>query len=393
MLKNVLKLLFVSFTILTLTLLVPGTGYAQSTQSNYAGSSRFLDNWSVGLSGGVNTNLHTWAAPQGGHFGIEFGRKFTPIIGFRVQAGVGVNDLSNWQGHASHLHNGTVIDNVYTYLLGTFNLTNALFGYNGAPHVFEIVAAAGVGYGHGFNSVGNAQPNAVMFKDALLTKAGFDLDFNIGASKAWTISLRPSVVFNTAGHAQYCAAHAVFQTDAAVVYHFKNSNGKHCMGKAVLRDEAEIAMKDNLISQLNKENTDIKSENKALKKALTDELAKPVKVDTIKVNTRAVGTDDPYTMSIKFKQGSTKIINESDVAVLAEQIKAAGKKVNIFGYASTEGSEKFNNKLSEQRAMVVKQALAKYGIKNLLGKAIGMGATDKFSTDSLEANRVAVAVK
>lgn len=378
MTKNIFRVLFLTLSLLTFSV-------AKAQQTNYTGSSRFTDNWFIGLSGGVNTNLHTWDDPQGGHFGVELGRKITPIWGFRGSVIAGVNDLSNWQGHASHIHNGTMVDNLQAFVLGTFNLTNALFGYNGVPRTFEVSAVAGVGYGHGFDSNGNVQSSDVLFKDALLTKAGLDLDFNLGQSKAWAISLRPSVVFNTTGHGQYCASHAVFSADAAIVYRFKTSNGKHYADKAVLRDEAEILLKDNLISELNKQNTELKSENDALKKSLADELAKPTKVDTV-----VIGSTNPYTTSIKFKQGSAKLEDETGIATLAEQIKSVGKKVNIIGYASTEGTESFNDKLSEQRAMVVKEALSKYGVKNLLGKATGMGATDKFSSTSLEANRVVV---
>lgn len=372
MTKNIIRLLF-----LMLAMLCFSTGYSQ----NYVGSSRFTDNWFVGLSGGVSTNLHTWTAPQGGHFSVELGRHITPIWGFRGQVTAGVNDLANWQGHASHVHNGTVVDNLQAYLLGTFNLSNALFGYTGVPRMFEISVVAGVGYGHGFDSKYNVQSTDVLFKDALLTKAGLDFDFNIGKSKAWAVSLRPSVVFNTAGHGQYCASHAVFQADAAVVYRFKNSNNKHYADRAVLRDEAELMMKNDIISSLNKENTELRNENEALKQELT----KPVKVDTV-----VIGNVNPYTTSVTFKQNSAKITDESGVAALAEQIKSVGKKVNVIGYASTEGTEDFNDKLSEQRAMTVKQALSKYGIKNLLGKAVGMGATDKFSATELELNRVVV---
>lgn len=372
MIKNIIRTLF-----LVLSMLCFSIGYSQ----NYVGSSRFNDNWFIGLSGGVSTNLHTWTAPQGGHFSVELGRHITPIWGFRGQVTAGVNDLQNWQGHASHVHNGTVVDNLQAYLLGTFNFSNALFGYTGVPRTFEVSAVAGVGYGHGFDSKDNVQSTDVLFKDALLTKAGLDLDFNVGKSKAWTISLRPSVVFNTTGHGQYCSSHAVFQADAAVVYKFKNSNNKHYFDRAVLRDEAELMLKNDLISTLNKENIELKNENEVLKQ----KLEKPVKVDTI-----VVGNENPYTQSVTFKQNSAKITNEECVAALAEQIKSIGKKVNILGYASTEGTEEFNNKLSEQRAMAVKQALSKYDVKNLLGKAVGMGATDKFSTTNLELNRVVV---
>lgn len=373
-----------NFLVFAMLMFSTGFGFAQNNneQQNYAGSSRFFDNWSIGLSGGVRTNLHTWEAVQGGHFGIELGRKITPIFGIRGTVGVGINDLSNWQGHTSHIHNGTVIDNINAYLLGTFNLTNAFLGYNGKPRVFELSAVAGVGYGHGFDSNGNISSTSVLYKDALLTRAGFDLDFNIGKERAWTVGVRPYVVFNTAGHSQYCAAHSTFNVDATVVYHFKTSNKKHYINKAVLYDYAEAKMKNNLIAQLNKENTDLRNENDALKSALVNAVNK---VDTVLVEKQP-----EYTANVHFKKASSKIEDESEVVALAEQITAAGKKVSIFGYASSEGDENYNNNLSTQRAMVVKQALTKYVDKKLLGKAVGLGTTSKFDSGSYDANRVVI---
>lgn len=379
--KNLIKITFLVFTMLMFS----SFSFAQlsfAQQSNYSGSSRFFDNWSIGLSGGVRTNLHTWEAPQGGHFGIELGRKITPIFGIRGTVSAGVNDLSNWQGHTSHIHNGTVIDNLNAYVLGTFNLTNALLGYNGKPRVFEVSAVAGVGYGHGFDSNGNVQSESVLYKDALLTRAGLDFDFNIGKERAWTVGIRPYVTFNTAGHSQYCASHSTFNIDAAVVYHFKTSNKKHYINKAVLYDYAEAKMKNSLIAHLNKENTDLRNENSALKSALVNAVNK---TDTVLIEK----TSD-YTTNVHFKKASAKIEDESEVVALAEQIKAAGKKVSIFGYASSEGSEEYNNNLSEQRAMVVKSALSKYVDKKLLGKATGLGTTSKFDSDSYDANRVVI---
>lgn len=173
------------------------------------------------------------------------------------------------------------------------------------------------------------------------------------------------------------------------IFHFNNSNAKYSAAdRAVLRNEAEIAMKDNLISSLNKENTGLKSESEALRKTLADEIAKPAKVDTV-----VIGEANPYTASVEFDKGSSKIKDENQVKALAEQIKAAGKKVNILGYASIDGEESYNNKLSERRANIVKDALVKCGVnKYLLGKATGLGTTAKFG-DNLEQNRVVVVAR
>ena len=64
-------------------------------------------------------------------------------------------------------------------------------------------------------------------------------------------------------------------------------------------------------------------------------------------------------------------------------------KVEIKGYASPEGSAKFNQKLSQARANAVKKALVKrYNISADRIEAKGMGATNKLS-ERVEFNRVA----
>jgi outer membrane protein OmpA-like peptidoglycan-associated protein len=64
--------------------------------------------------------------------------------------------------------------------------------------------------------------------------------------------------------------------------------------------------------------------------------------------------------------------------------------VKVLGYASPEGPADLNQKLSVQRAEVVKNALInKYKIAASRITTEGLGATDKLS-DELDFNRVAM---
>jgi outer membrane protein OmpA-like peptidoglycan-associated protein len=64
--------------------------------------------------------------------------------------------------------------------------------------------------------------------------------------------------------------------------------------------------------------------------------------------------------------------------------------LKVQGYASPEGSAELNQKLSEQRAEVVKNALIKkYKIAASRITTEGLGATDKLS-DEVDFNRVAM---
>ena len=66
------------------------------TQSNYCGSSKFFDNMSVGVVGGIETNLHDWNSPNGAIAGVVINKEITPIIGVTVEANANINGLRNW---------------------------------------------------------------------------------------------------------------------------------------------------------------------------------------------------------------------------------------------------------------------------------------------------------
>lgn len=365
------------------------TNAQNSSTMNYVGSSKFTDNWSLGMYSGVSTNLHTWNKPQGGHVGLNISRTITPIWFLEGQVQVGFNDLMNLKGHARHVSNGTVIDRAEVFAMLGMNLTNAFLGYNGKPRVFEVSLMAGPGYGHGFDRTSGLMSSYfVNYKDAVLGKAQFKLAFNIGKKRAHSIELSPSVVYNISGTGQVSSRYAVFNADLGYVYHFKTSNDSHYTKLAKLYDKVEVDNLNGQINSLRNELSNIQSENDTLRNLLknTNELN-----DTKKLSQQEVL--NVIYPNIKFKKASTVILNNDELDKLADEIKSNGKKVDIFGYASVEGSEKFNQKLSEKRAMILKQELSKRDCKKYLGKAIGMGTTDKFSMDELSNNRVAIVVR
>ena len=49
-----------------------------SAQYNVNGH-RFFDNWSVGVDGGINTNLHDWNN-GGGVLGVQVTKGITPVL-------------------------------------------------------------------------------------------------------------------------------------------------------------------------------------------------------------------------------------------------------------------------------------------------------------------------
>lgn len=363
------------------------TNAQNSSTVNYVGSSKFTDNWSLGIYGGVSTNLHTWNKPQGSHVGLNISRAITPIWFLEGQVQVGFNDLMNLKGHETHVCNGTVVDNTEAFAMLGMNLTNAFLGYNDKPRVFEVLMMVGPGYGHGFDTTGGLMSAYFAdYKDAVLAKAQLKFDFNIGHKRAHSIVLSPSVIYNLSGTGQFCLHHAVFNADLGYVYHFKTSNGSHYAKNAKLYDQSEVDNLNGQINSLRNEISNVQSENDTLRNLLkiTNENVKTTHTEKVL---------NVIYPNIKFKKASTIILNSNEIDKLADEIKSNNNKVDIFGYASVEGSEKFNQKLSEKRAMMLKQELSKRGCKKYLGKAIGMGTTDKFSTDDLSKNRVAIVIR
>lgn len=341
------------------------TMFAQEPQYNYSGSSKFFDNWSVGVVGGIETNLHNWNAPQGAVAGVVLHKDITPLFGLGAEVTTGINNLGNGANTSlvgNHFHNKTVFDNLSAYAEGTFNVSNAIFGYKGYRRPVEVEALVGVGYSHDYGT------SNVIEHDGLLTKAGLNLNWN--PTQAFTFALRPAVVFNTGTTGHYDSRYAVGQLTASVVYHFKTSNGTRNIAKAKLYNKAEVDALNARINALQEDLANAKATVKVVNK--TDTIVKTV-----------------YP-KVQFKQGSAELTETSKANVydIADAIKDTDAKYLITGYASTEGTKEVNDKLSLARAEALKAALVAAGVDSNALITEGAGATTKFNPDELEPNRV-----
>jgi outer membrane protein OmpA-like peptidoglycan-associated protein len=186
---------------------------------------------------------------------------------------------------------------------------------------------------------------------------------------------------------------ALFQLSAGFNYKFGNSNGTHNFAVAQLRDQAEI---DGLNAKIN----ELRADNNAkdgkiaadaatiadLKKKLADCEARPVQV----VEEKKENVLQPHVI---FRQGKSTIdpAQYASIEMVAKYMKNhKDAKVKVQGYASPEGKAELNQKLSEKRAEVVKNALVKrYKIAADRITCEGLGATDKLSSEN-DFNRVAM---
>ena len=356
------------------------------------------DNWYMGINAGLATPQQKFGdygffkgfAPK---VGVRVGKNLTTVFGLAADADLYFLSKTDSK---SLLGSKTFINGMNLDLMGTFNLSNLFAGYKGEPRPVEVIGLTGLGWSHAF---GYNKMNAVNAKAAL------DLTFNLGAEKAWQIYIEPALVYglqswNSALGTQFDgddfkfdSRAAIFQLSVGFNYKFGNSNGTHNFAIAQLRDQAEI---DGLNAKIN----ELRADNNAkdgkiaadaatiadLQKKLADCEARPVQV----VEEKKENVLQPHVI---FRQGKATIdpAQYASIEMVAKYMKNhKDAKVKVQGYASPEGKAEFNQKLSEKRAEVVKNALVKrYKIAADRITIEGLGATDKLSSEN-DFNRVAM---
>lgn len=343
---------------------------ANAQYSNFNSNSKFCDNWSLGIEGGIQTNMNQFHTPQGAIFGINLNKDLTPYFGLSLEALGGANNTGNWGVPQGHFHNGTAIDNLTGFLTGRWNITNSLCGFNGGRHAVEVETNVGVGYGKFFTNkhVAGDPWNAFQFK------AGLNFNFYLGQARAWAINIRPALVWNLSETGQYNSCNGVGQVTAGVTYHFNTSNGTHFFVKSdvsALQDEiaALTALNADLAAQL------------ANRPVIEKEVVVEKVVEVVKPSAPAASVTDyvDNTYIINFAFNSSELTKEAKATL--DKVPS-GANVNVAGYASPEGSKEYNLKLSDRRADAVKNYLEKRGVN--VEKTVGYGA------NNAEANRIVI---
>lgn len=355
---------------------------AQTERTALEGN-RIGDNWSVGVNaGGVVSLTHSsYIKDARPAFGLGVSKQLTPIFGLGLQG----------TGYVNTTGSRTAIDASEVSLLGKFNLMNLFGGYTGEPRLFEIEALTGIGWLHYYvNGPGD--------ENAWSTRLGLNMNFNLGEQKAWTLGIKPAIVYDMEGDfnqskSHFNASNAMFELTAGVAYHFRCSNGRRHFTLVRPYDVAEVADLNAMINDLRMEvnSRDHQLNNaarqvKGLQKELEDCRTKVVPVQTVVKNNRI-----PESI-ITFRQGksvvdASQLPNVERVASYLQ--KHADATVSIKGYASPEGNLDLNMKLAASRAEAVKTILTqKYRIDASRIKAEGQGVGDMFS--EADWNRVSI---
>lgn len=343
----------------------------------------FWDNWYVGgrVGGTMNmsgTGFFKSARPA---FGLGVGKQWTPIFATEIQ-GLGYVNTSNSR---------TMFDASDISLLGTMNLMNLFGEYEGIPRTFEIETLAGIGWLHHYI-------NGAEDTNDMSARVGLNLNFNLGESKAWTFSLRPAVAFNLTGQfpekkVNFDKDDARFELLAGLTYHFMGGNGAHYFTMVPVTDPLVVTAMNEEINDL-RELVSVKNVELV---GIADELmAAQEQLEVYRSQASASGTDSlnmiETVVAFRFNKSAVDVSQMPSIErVAAYMNENPNVNITINGYASPEGNEGYNMKLSQQRADAVKNMLVdKYGISPSRIAALGHGVGDIFSEPAW--NRVGICI-
>ena len=341
----------------------------------------FWDNWSMGVQGGATMKMSgegffKSARPA---FGLTLGKQWTPILGMDIQG----------MGYVNTTNSSTMIDASDVSLIGRMNLMNLFAGYNGMPRPFEVETVTGLGWLHHYMT-GSGDT------DDLSARIGLNFNFNLGEDAAWTLGIKPAVLFNLTG--EYPSKKLAFNRNKAnmeillgLTYHFADGDGNRHFALVNAIDPLALAAMNEEINDLREvivakdvELVGLADELMVVQDQLNEARNKEMEAtgQTIKILESVV--------AFPFNQSDVQTSQMPSLEHVANYLKDnPDAKITVNGYASPEGTEEYNLQLSQRRADAVKNILVdKYGIAADRINAIGHGVGDVFSVPAW--NRVGI---
>lgn len=332
------------------------------------GPTRFTDNVTVEVRGGVSTSMTEFYKGVSPVVGVGVEKYVTPWLGFGIDA----NSLiaNPWGSNNPH----TAFDVVNVNLLSKVNVLN-LVNYNGERKFFEPVVFAGIGWGH-------VTCSDATNRNYMVSKAGVELNFHLDKERAWALRLSPAAVWGPVNDGKLDARNGGFEVTVGVTYHFKNSDGNRAYTKITPRSQFEIDNLNAVLAELNQERASLREDNERLRATVTElsNREPELRVDTVYINM------DTHEY---FRAGSDRIVSMASVRTLVNSLDNS-KHYVITGYASEEGSKEFNESLSLRRAQNMYDAMVRFGFPATNLEIVGGGPTTKFSEIDRDANRVVI---
>lgn len=304
-------------------------GVNQTSVSDYS-------NWDNGFNAGMKSLTY--------NAGLELGKDVTPITGFSLQGAVApiYHHVTNGSGEWA-INRSDVFGNV------KFNLMNLFGGYKGYPRRVDIRTVTGIGWNHWYGEE-VANPND------LALQGGLEFDFNLGKNRNWYITFTPMVQANEilkGNEIEYAVKGADLKANLGVAYRLGRGNKSH-----------NFTIPEPCVSE---------EDYNALFEKYNELLNAPKEVDTVEVivekivNVADTTEKMPNELYVYFEKGSSEL-SDNDMSVIEYFVNniSEGHGVKVIGSADTKtGSESLNDKLSNQRAEVVANAIKNLGVKNV----------------------------
>ena len=342
----------------------------------------FWDNWFMGYRSGATMKMSGAPFIKSARpvFGLSIGKQWTPILGTEIQG----------LGYINTTGSKTLFDASEVALITNMNLMNLFGGYEGTPRVFEIETATGFGWLHHYmNGPGDTND--------LSARVGLNLNFNLGESKAWTFGIRPALVYNLTGNfpqekLAFDKDRARFEVLVGFTYHFANSDGQRHFAMATVTDPLVLAAMNEEINVLRET---VEAQEAAIVASAIEIADLQSSLDECQTAAKqsaqpAVTNILESIVSFPFNESVVQPSQMPTIERVASYLKDnPSVNVVINGYASPEGTEEYNLKLSQRRADAMKDILVgKYGIDASRIEAIGHGIGDIFSEPAW--NRVGI---
>lgn len=320
-------------------------------------SSKLFDDVYVGVSTGGAAWLHPYDMNFDGFVNsmhsvsqVRLGKLITPTLGFELDGEVGM------------AYRSTFVDHLALGGNALFNVNNMVHKYKGNPDRVELVPFVGINWYHTYGDVSNN----------IGAKMGTYLNFNLGKDRKWQINVIPSINYVLTdngfhdlmnGQPKFDSQRAYLNMQVGLTYKFKNSKKTH---NFVLCPYSFTADEYNALKK------EIAEYENALNKARDEynEQAKLVvkqqqEIDYLKARDMNIENIIMANSAIGFEIGKSKILptHKAALETIAEAVKDTDTKLTIVGYADAKtGNKSRNLKLSEERALAVKNALVILGV-------------------------------
>ena len=300
----------------------------------------FVDNTYVGVTVGADAQVHDWDF-NGSTAGLRVGKMITPHFGVEVAGQARFTDF--YKTITSHRVGLNALGNI-----------NELF-FDGKRDVVEFVPYVGLGWQRNYHVVSND----------MYTSMGVYVNFNVSDKVFLTVVPQFSYVLTGPTGLQYNINRADLGVSVGAAYRL----GKYFQicDKKYTQNEWE---------ELNAKINQLRADNELLANRKPE-----IRVDTVEVIKEIIKeVRTPIFANIGFEQNSDKILktNALTIKTIAKHIKSNNKHYTIYGYASVEGSKKYNQRLSQNRANAVRNALIKAGVPASRLTAVGKGSTSQF---------------